>query len=201
MFKKIIRLLLVVLIIWVIILIFNIIRCKNYKKPILYLYSIGDEYSCTYTCLGYNIDVHKENNIIVKTKMSFLNKKLFETKLLYKFNPNRKVENVHVSVIEDSISKSGVNILVIDNNEVPYTWNADYKIEQKINETWIETKPNKEVIIPEVDYNRNDNNEIFFEINWINDYGELPNGIYRIVKTVNDDNTNIKIYSNEFEIQ
>lgn len=201
MFKRMIKLLLVVLIIWGILFILNIFRCINYKTPILYLYSIEDEYSCTYKCLGYSVDISKRNHTIIKTKMNFLNIKLFETNYLYEIKSNRKIENVHISTIENSISKEGVDIVVIDDNEDSYAWTDNYKIEKKNNDQWNEIKPYKDVIIPEINYNKNENNEIFFEINWSDNYGELSSGIYRIGKTVYDNGEYIIIYSDEFEIQ
>lgn len=132
MLKKIIKLLLVILIIWGTIFIFNIFRGINYKAPILYLSSIEDEYSCTYKCLGYSVDVRKRNSIIIKAKMNFLNVKLFETNYLYEIKSNKKIENVHISIIESSVNSEGVDIVVRDDNENSYAWTADYKIEKKI---------------------------------------------------------------------
>lgn len=200
MLKKIIKLLILLLIIWGIIFIINIYRCLNYKTPILYLYSIGDEYVCTYKLLGYNVDISKKSNKIIQTKMNFFSITLFETDLLDITKLNRTIQNVKISVIESSINKNGIKIIIVDNNPDSYTWDDNYKIEQKIDKRWIELEPNKDVNFSEITYNRDEKNQIIFEINWNENYGELSSGIYRIGKTVFDNGENKTIYSNEFEI-
>lgn len=114
---------------------------------------------------------------------------------------NRSPENVEIEVLKDSISRKSATIVVTDTNEDSYGWGEDYKIEQKNDNDWKEIKPNKNVIVKSIAYNRDRNNQITFKINWENNYGELEDGIYRIVKTVYDNNNYIKLYSNEFEIK
>lgn len=114
---------------------------------------------------------------------------------------NRSLENVKIEVLKDSISRKRATIIVTDNNEVSYGWGEDYRIEQKIDGNWQEIEPNKDVVFKSIAYNRDANNQITFKINWENNYGELENGIYRIVKLVYDNNDYIKLYSNEFEIK
>lgn len=80
--KILIIVLLILLVIWGIIFTINIVRCLNYEKPILYLYAITDEFTAEYYCIGYTIEASIYSKGIGKMQMIFLNKKLFETKLL-----------------------------------------------------------------------------------------------------------------------
>lgn len=114
---------------------------------------------------------------------------------------DRSPENVQIKVIDDTISGNGITIVITDNNKTPYNWGENYKIEQKNNDIWEEIKPNKNVIVNSVNYNVDENNQITYRINWNEYYGTLEKGIYRIVKSVSDNDTNINIYSDEFEIQ
>lgn len=114
---------------------------------------------------------------------------------------DRSPENVQIKVIDDTISENGITIVITDNNKTPYNWGENYKIEQKNNDIWEEIKPNKNVIVNSVNYNVDENNQITYRINWNEYYGTLEKGIYRIVKSVSDNDTNINIYSDEFEIQ
>lgn len=82
MFKKILNFFIVILVIWLIVFIINIFRCINYKEPIFYIYTIEDEYTASYKCLFYTIDTTKRSKGIIKTKMTFLKVKLFETQIL-----------------------------------------------------------------------------------------------------------------------
>lgn len=78
-------------------------------------------YVCTYKLLGYNVDISKKSNKIIQTKMNFFSITLFETDLLDITKLNRTIQNVKISVIESSINKNGIKIIIVDNNPDSYT--------------------------------------------------------------------------------
>lgn len=117
---------------------------------------------------------------------------------------DRDTEKVNIEVKEDSISKSGVTIVVTDENKKIYTWDDFYTIEQKIDGNWKKVKSIKNIKDKKdyvVNYNVDKNNQIIFEIDWTPYYGELSSGIYRIVKLARDNDGDIEFHSNEFKIE
>lgn len=125
-----------------------------------------------------------------------------EENRVYLEEENRDTEKVSIEVKEDSISKSGVTIVVTDKNKRIYTWDDIYTIEQKIDgnlEKVKSIKKDKKDYI--VNYNVDKNNQIIFEIDWTPYYGELSSGIYRIVKLARNNGVDIEFYSNEFMIE
>lgn len=195
--KKIIIFIVIMIILWAIILAINVVRCLNYKNPILCFYSIEDEVSKTYKFIGYTIYNDKYGEKIIKTSLSFFNIKLIETDSL---SLNRNPENTKIEIIESTITKTGVTIVVTDNNKFSYGWSCDYKIEQKIDNNWKEMKF-EEALMVDIDNIRDENNQITIEIDWTKQYDQLSTGTYRIVKEVYDDVYGyVNIYSNEFNI-
>lgn len=118
---------------------------------------------------------------------------------------NRSVENVKVEIVEETVTANGLTVVITDNNDISYTWDPDfYKIEQKINNTWQEVSPNKPLESILIGYNRNENNQFKFKINWTQYYGTLENGTYRVVEIpipFNGETEYVYAYSNEFEIK
>lgn len=88
MLKKLIKLFIILLVLWVIILFVNIFRINSYKEPIVYSWVLEDESSATYNCLGYKINTAKVRGIILRADMYFGNYKIFETeKREYEYDP------------------------------------------------------------------------------------------------------------------
>ena len=107
-------------------------------------------------------------------------------------------ELVSLEITEYRLEENRITLTITDNNEVPYSLNDRYKIEKLNNEEWEEVErinPEKVLLIVKK-YNLDENNQYNFGINWTNGYGELEEGIYRIVKEFEED----VFYSNEFEI-
>ena len=107
-------------------------------------------------------------------------------------------ELVNLEITDYRLEENKITLTITDNNEVPYSLNDRYKIEKLNNEEWEEVErinPEKVLLIVKK-YNLDENNQYNFEINWTNGYGELEEGIYRIVKEFEED----VFYSNEFEI-
>ena len=114
---------------------------------------------------------------------------------------NRDVNNVTIEVIEDTITNTTVEILITDNNEDPYGWGVEFKVQEKLNGKWEDLEYiSDDVSWIAIAYLLDGGNQLTLKINIEEYYGKLDNGIYRIVKPVYD-NGYVDIYSNEFEIK
>lgn len=111
----------------------------------------------------------------------------------------RSPNNVKIKVIDNSISSTGVTILITDNNRYHYAWGEQFSIQEKVNGQWQDLKYITDTVaFNEIAYVLK-NNQLTLKIDWTNYYGELSNGTYRIVKKVYNGKY-IDLYSNEFEI-
>lgn len=108
---------------------------------------------------------------------------------------DNKIKNVQIKIEENTISPSGVSIIITDNNDDPYTWGENYAVQEKVKDEWKTLNAN-------MNFNSNayvldKNNQLKQNINWVNAYGNLSKGTYRIEKEADGD----KFYSNEFVIK
>ncbi len=116
-------------------------------------------------------------------------------------NYNRSIENVTIEVLEDTISRDGVTVVITDNNEDQYGWGEDYIIERKDGDEWQEIEPTKSKITRLIAYKRDEKNQVTFNIKWNEYYGSLEDGIYRIGKNAGSYQEDNLVYSEEFEIK
>lgn len=113
---------------------------------------------------------------------------------------NRSPENVTIEVLEDSITNTSVKILITDNNKDTYCYEEFFAVEEKINGEWKRLDYiSDDIGWIEILYSLKNNNQLDQVLDIEEYYGKLDEGIYRIVKVVQD-NEKIEIYSNEFEI-
>lgn len=116
-------------------------------------------------------------------------------------NENQRIyiEGTTVDVLMSTVSSKSASVLIQERNEFA-NWEHKYKLQRKVSNSWRDL----EIIsqLEEIYYNM----EVYqfqydpisiFEIDWSNIYGNLTDGIYRIVQY---DDTNKEFYSNEFEI-
>ena len=113
---------------------------------------------------------------------------------------NRNQENVTIEVLEDTVTSSGVTIVVTDKNKNPYGWGKSYKLQQKIVDEWYNVAPQTVVSFEEIAYVLDEDGQFKQDIDWTRFYGNLGKGKFRIVKDTYDDGY-IYFYSNEFEIK
>lgn len=55
-------------------------------------------------------------------------------------NFNRAPENVTIEIDENTITTTSVSIIITDNNEAPYVWGVEFRIQKKVNEEWHDLK-------------------------------------------------------------
>jgi len=113
---------------------------------------------------------------------------------------NRDNEKVTIAVLTDTVTPTGVTIIVTDKNKDSYGWGKSYKVQQKVNNEWKDLKPRTEMIFEEIAYSLDKHGQFTQNIDWTRFYGELEKGTYRIVKDTYDKGY-IYFYSNEFEIK
>ncbi len=133
------------------------------------------------------------NNMTVDT-----NENITTTDLKTEFN--RIPEKVIIEVLEDTITRQSATILITDNNVEKYGWGNNFRLQKKVNDIWKEIKEINELNFIAISYQVDENNHLKLDTNYGDYYGELKDGIYRIVKSVYD-NGYIDLYSNEFEIK
>lgn len=105
-----------------------------------------------------------------------------------------------LSIYGESLTRSGANFIVyagsIKGENVEYTFNRSYRIEQKINGKW-----QKVPLVRKAE--KIDTSETYESgeewIDWTNRYGKLKNGMYRYVKSVEKDGKKI-YFAEEFTI-
>ena len=114
---------------------------------------------------------------------------------------NRTKENVTIEILQDTITKEGVKILITDKNKDHYGWGEDFRVQEKVNGEWIDLEYISDNLTwIDIAYGLNADNQLTQKLDIEKYYGKLSNGTYRIVKSVYD-NGYIDIYSNEFEIK
>lgn len=127
--------------------------------------------------------------------------KTFEENLQSNEEFNRSPENVTIEVDNTTITPESVSITITDNNEEPYGWGVEFRVQKKVNEEWEDLQyVSDDLVWIDIAYEVNEDNQLTLKLDIEQYYGKLSNGIYRIVKPVYD-NGYIDIYSNEFEIK
>lgn len=112
----------------------------------------------------------------------------------------RSLEKATVEIVTGTLTKTSATIKISDKNEKTYEWGPGYRIQVKEGETWKNANILQDsVSFPDVKYSLDENGEMEELLNWVDIYGELTNGIYRIAKPLND-NGYLEAYSNEFTI-
>jgi hypothetical protein len=116
-------------------------------------------------------------------------------------NFNRNPENVTIEVDENTISSTNILIIIKDNNENPYGWGVEFRVQEKVNGEWENLEyVSNDLSWIDIAYELGEDKQLTQKLDIEKYYGKLSNGTYRIVKPVYD-NGYIDLYSNEFEIK
>lgn len=115
--------------------------------------------------------------------------------------PSRDVGLVTLKIKQDTVTKSGLTLVITDHNDPDYGWGPGYEVLKLVNdEQWIPLTSKIPMVFNEIAYVLDENNQWEYKIDWTNYYGELETGKYKIKKTIYDCG-NIDLYSEEFEIK
>lgn len=113
----------------------------------------------------------------------------------------RDVSLVKFEINKETVSKTGLTVVITDYNEEPFGWGPGYEVLKLVNnEQWIPVESKVPMIFNEIAYVLDENKQWEYKIDWTNFYGELEPGTYKLKKTVYDSG-NTDIYSNIFEIK
>ncbi len=134
----------------------------------------------------------KSARFLCDTKYAkFVNKDIEDAKPLKEINPEMEMK-----VIEESITRTGANFLVIHNTQ-NFSYGKDFTICKKDNGVWKELAPlDFDYVVIDIAYISTES-PCEIKVNWEDLYGKLPNGEYKIVKQYSID----KYYSAEFSIE
>ncbi len=96
-----------------------------------------------------------------------------------------EIENVSIRIFD--VSSSGATVILKDTNEEPFLYGEWYSVEKYDGGQWTEVEPIIENYgFTMIGYIPDENDEVKFEINWEWLYGKLPEGSYRLIKSVDN---------------
>ncbi len=107
-------------------------------------------------------------------------------------------KDVTISIKESTLTESGATFILKNHTDKTYTFGEDYKIEQKDASSW-KSLPCDDCWVNLSARLLEANQETELNYNWESTFGVLPKGTYRLVKTINMDDTKNDIYV-EFNI-
>lgn len=94
-------------------------------------------------------------------------------------------KGVNLFVKDGTLTNTGATFILANNSDKDIQYDEPYRIEVKENGEW--HKIDVEVAFIQPLYTLKPNETAVLEIGWENGYGKLPDGTYRLVKTVNYD--------------
>ena len=113
----------------------------------------------------------------------------------------RSIKNVKMEIKEGTLNKDGASIIIKDTNLYPFSYGYWFKIEKKVNNNWQEPKIiNHEYTFPALGFNINNTGKFETNVKWIDLYGALDKGTYRLIKKVYDNEGSEIYFSVEFNI-
>lgn len=115
----------------------------------------------------------------------------------------RNLEDISVKVLENTIRRDSLEILITDNNEYKYGVTHTFRIQKKVDGNWKELELlNTDSFLYSSANKFYENNQLRMKLDCKKYYGMLENGTYRIVKPVYSVGYFLEqLYSNEFEIK
>lgn len=113
----------------------------------------------------------------------------------------RDIAKVKLTFKSGTLTNKGATISIYDNNEYHFAYHEDFELDRRENDKWekVSYDQTKAVngMIPlfnEIGVRPSARNPMEMEQNWERIYGELPSGIYRLKKKVQDENDGNKEY-------
>lgn len=113
----------------------------------------------------------------------------------------RDIAKVKLTFKSGTLTNKGATISIYDNNEYHFAYHEDFELDRRENDKWekVPYDQTKAVngMIPlfnEIGVRPSTRNPMEMEQKWERIYGELPSGIYRLKKKVQDENDENKEY-------
>ena len=111
-----------------------------------------------------------------------------------------EVLGVSMKVKDNTLTNTGMVVIIEDLNDEKYTYGELFHIEKKEGDKWVELTPiTDDYGFNEIGYLVGDDNTLEMKQEWFNIYGYLYSGKYRLVKNVYND-SEILFFSVEFEL-
>lgn len=111
---------------------------------------------------------------------------------------NKGVQDITMTIKEGTLTKTSATVVIKDNNK-EHSYGEGYRIEKKENWKWQHVKQIGTYYINMAALSTV-TGELKFNLDWSERYGELENGEYRIVKTLDTAGGKLELYA-EFVIE
>ena len=113
--------------------------------------------------------------------------------MLNKSTFNKDTSDVTMTIREGTLTRTSATVIIRDKNK-EHEYVENYSIEKKENEEW---KPVKQIGTYFVNLITMSTltGELKFDLDWSERYGELENGEYRIVKTLDTEGGKLELYA------
>lgn len=126
-----------------------------------------------------------------------------------KYAEERTIEKVRMEIKEGTLTNAGATVAIYDDNEYHFAYHEQFSIERKENNQRKEVpyfipEDNESGVLPLFDMigvKPKEENPIEMEQNWTRIYGELPQGEYRLIKSVSTYNGDQQPFYVEFTIE
>ena len=122
------------------------------------------------------------------------------------FNKNIDNRNISLNVKEGTLSMIGVTLTLKNESKNNYSYEEAYYIEQENDDSWSKVQTIRGMGFNDLLWRVNAGESVEISINWLNEYGKLNSGKYRIVKEIfksssssMDNSDKFNVYA-EFEI-
>ena len=99
-------------------------------------------------------------------------------------NNNTGDKNVSLSVMDGTLTNIGVTLILKNDSVNDYSYGEPYYIEKYINGKWEILKPINEMAFSLPAWGLESGKSVEISVNWLNGYGQLESGKYRIVKEI-----------------
>lgn len=96
-------------------------------------------------------------------------------------------EGIIMTIKEETLTKTGVTILITNESDIKYYTGRGYGIDQFIDGKWYRLDLKEEMIVTADALSIIKDDPLDFTINWERYYGSLESGKYRIIKSVSSD--------------
>lgn len=97
--------------------------------------------------------------------------------------------SIIMKIKEGTLTKTSVTVIITDFSKKGYLYGEEFKIERKINSVWSNLDPiNENYGFDDIGYTLNKEKKLELKQDWSYIYGELPEGEYRLVKYVFNNN-------------
>ena len=106
---------------------------------------------------------------------------------------NKGASDVTMTIREGTLTRTSATIIIKDNNK-EHGYGENYSREKKENEEWKPVKQIGTYFVNAVSIGTL-TGELKFNLDWSERYGELENGEYRIVKTLDTEGGKLELYA------